>query len=115
MVCWGFADQIFAWRCATAAAGYPGSLGVEQLDAQTWADWGVDYVKYDTCNGTTHQRFRAEAVSGGFRLRNVNSNLCADVTGASIADGAAVIPFVCGTGTNSFGAGLRAHLLAIRP
>jgi alpha-galactosidase len=30
-------------------AGYPGSLGVEQLDAQTWADWGVDYVKYDNC------------------------------------------------------------------
>ena len=23
-------------------AGYPGSLGKEDLDAQTWADWGVD-------------------------------------------------------------------------
>jgi hypothetical protein len=53
-----------------------------------------------TCNGTTHQQFRAEAVSGGFRLRNVNSNLCADVTGASTTDGAAVIQFACGTGTN---------------
>jgi alpha-galactosidase len=31
-------------------AGYPGSLGHEVLDAQTWADWGVDYVKYDNCN-----------------------------------------------------------------
>jgi alpha-galactosidase len=31
-------------------AGYPGSLGVEELDAQTWADWGVDYLKYDNCN-----------------------------------------------------------------
>ena len=30
-------------------AGYPGSLGQEKLDAQTWADWGVDYVKYDNC------------------------------------------------------------------
>jgi alpha-galactosidase len=30
-------------------AGYPGSLGKEKLDAQTWADWGVDYVKYDNC------------------------------------------------------------------
>jgi alpha-galactosidase len=29
--------------------GYPGSLGKEKLDAQTWADWGVDYVKYDNC------------------------------------------------------------------
>src|SRR5262245_44174118 len=25
-------------------AGFPGSLGKEKLDAQTWADWGVDYV-----------------------------------------------------------------------
>lgn len=31
-------------------SGYPGSLGHEVLDAQTWADWGVDYVKYDNCN-----------------------------------------------------------------
>ncbi|HTV18146.1 MAG TPA: NPCBM/NEW2 domain-containing protein [Polyangiaceae bacterium] len=30
-------------------AGYPGSLGREKLDAQTWADWGVDYLKYDNC------------------------------------------------------------------
>jgi alpha-galactosidase len=30
-------------------AGYPGSLGKEKLDAKTWADWGVDYVKYDNC------------------------------------------------------------------
>jgi alpha-galactosidase len=31
-------------------AGYPGSLGHEQIDAQTFADWGVDYLKYDNCN-----------------------------------------------------------------
>jgi alpha-galactosidase len=30
-------------------AGYPGSLGHEVLDAQTWAGWGVDYLKYDNC------------------------------------------------------------------
>jgi alpha-galactosidase len=31
-------------------AGFPGSLGHEDLDAQTFADWGVDYLKYDNCN-----------------------------------------------------------------
>ena len=31
-------------------AGYPGSLGHEQVDARTFADWGVDYLKYDNCN-----------------------------------------------------------------
>lgn len=30
-------------------AGYPGSLGYEEIDARTWAQWGVDYVKYDNC------------------------------------------------------------------
>lgn len=31
-------------------AGYPGSLGHEDVDARTWAEWGVDYLKYDNCN-----------------------------------------------------------------
>ncbi|MBO0863505.1 MAG: glycoside hydrolase family 27 protein [Mycobacterium sp.] len=30
-------------------AGFPGSLGHEAVDAQTFADWGVDYLKYDNC------------------------------------------------------------------
>ena len=31
-------------------AGRPGSLGYETNDAQTYAGWGVDYLKYDNCN-----------------------------------------------------------------
>ena len=30
-------------------AGRPGSLGYEQIDAKTYASWGVDYLKYDNC------------------------------------------------------------------
>jgi Alpha galactosidase A len=30
--------------------GYPGSLFYMQLDAQTFADWHVDYLKFDGCN-----------------------------------------------------------------
>lgn len=30
-------------------AGYPGSFGHEFIDAQTFADWGVDFLKYDYC------------------------------------------------------------------
>ena len=29
--------------------GYPGILGHLQTDAQTFADWKVDYVKLDGC------------------------------------------------------------------
>lgn len=28
---------------------YAASLGREDADAQTFADWGVDYLKYDNC------------------------------------------------------------------
>ncbi|KAF8754217.1 Alpha galactosidase A [Rhizoctonia solani] len=31
-------------------AGFPGSLGYENIDAQTFAEWGIDYLKYDNCN-----------------------------------------------------------------
>lgn len=44
--------------------GRPGSLGYEDRDAQTYAEWGVDYVKVDWCHAdsldapTHYTRFR---------------------------------------------------------
>ncbi|MEU3661823.1 NPCBM/NEW2 domain-containing protein [Streptomyces sp. NPDC032940] len=32
------------------STGMPGALGHEYSDAQQFADWGVDYLKYDNCN-----------------------------------------------------------------
>ncbi|MYW10514.1 alpha-galactosidase [Streptomyces sp. SID2563] len=32
------------------SVGLPGALGHEFSDAQQFADWGVDYLKYDNCN-----------------------------------------------------------------
>jgi alpha-galactosidase len=32
-------------------AGYEGSYGHIRQDAQTFADWGIDYLKYDLCSG----------------------------------------------------------------
>ena len=29
--------------------GRPGSLGYEEIDAKTYAEWGIDYLKYDNC------------------------------------------------------------------
>jgi alpha-galactosidase len=31
-------------------AGYPGSFGHEEQDAQQYAAWGIDYLKYDWCS-----------------------------------------------------------------
>lgn len=37
-------------------AGRPGSYGFEDIDAQTYANWKVDYLKYDNCySAPTHQ------------------------------------------------------------
>ncbi|WP_231587977.1 glycoside hydrolase family 27 protein [Halostagnicola sp. A56] len=33
----------------TTCEGLPGSLGYEAKDAQSFADWGVDFLKYDNC------------------------------------------------------------------
>jgi alpha-galactosidase len=47
------------YSCAgtNTCAGRPGSKGYEYLDAETYAQWGVDYLKYDWCN-TTGQNSR---------------------------------------------------------
>ena len=29
--------------------GFPASLGLEEVDAKSYANWGVDYLKYDNC------------------------------------------------------------------
>ncbi|MFB7241805.1 NPCBM/NEW2 domain-containing protein [Streptomyces populi] len=34
------------------SAGFPGALGHEYGDARQFADWGVDYLKYDNCNNS---------------------------------------------------------------
>jgi alpha-galactosidase len=33
-------------------AGYEGSYGHEDQDAKTWAEWGIDYLKYDWCSAS---------------------------------------------------------------
>ena len=34
--------------------GYPGSEFYMQTDAETFADWGVDYLKFDGCNSNLY-------------------------------------------------------------
>lgn len=40
---------IYSSNGSLTCAGYPGSYNHEEIDAQTYADWGVDYLKYDAC------------------------------------------------------------------
>jgi alpha-galactosidase len=54
-------------------AGYPGSLGHEQTDADDFAAWGVDYLKYDNCNNQsdgTLADYQARYTAMGNALKN---------------------------------------------
>ncbi|XP_032628029.1 alpha-galactosidase A isoform X2 [Chelonoidis abingdonii] len=56
-------------------AGFPGSYGHYDLDAQTFADWGVDLLKFDGCNYGTQDQ-----LAEGYR----NMSLALNKTGRSI-------------------------------
>jgi hypothetical protein len=85
-------------NAAYTIVGVQSGKCVGVVDASTASNARLDI---ETCTGTASQRFRPEAMGGGFfRLRNERSGLCADVLGVSLNDGALVIQFACGTGQN---------------
>jgi len=47
----GLKFGIYSSPGAVCCSGRPGSRDHEQQDADTWASWGVDYLKYDRCTG----------------------------------------------------------------
>ncbi|KAK7035482.1 hypothetical protein VNI00_011775 [Paramarasmius palmivorus] len=46
----GLKIGIYSDAGTLTCAQYPASLGREALDAQTFSEWGIDYLKYDNCN-----------------------------------------------------------------
>lgn len=46
----GFVPGIYTDAGLLSCAGYPGAYGHEQLDAETFVDWGFEYLKLDGCN-----------------------------------------------------------------
>jgi alpha-galactosidase len=45
----GLGFGIYSDAGSLTCGRYSGSLGFEDVDAKTWAEWGVDYLKYDNC------------------------------------------------------------------
>ena len=46
----GFLFGMYSCAGVRTCAGYPSSFDHEFIDAKTFAEWGVDYLKYDFCN-----------------------------------------------------------------
>jgi alpha-galactosidase len=43
--------RLYTARGSGTCQGRPGSLNHELIDAQTYCDWGLDYIKIDACHG----------------------------------------------------------------
>lgn len=56
----GLKFGIYSSPGAKTCAGYEGSLGHEAQDAKLYADWGVDFLKYDLCSFNDNMQ-KAEA------------------------------------------------------
>ena len=51
----GLKFGVYTDRGTKTCAGRPGAFGYEELDANTYAEWGVDYLKEDSCNADGNQ------------------------------------------------------------
>jgi alpha-galactosidase len=62
---------IYSSAGTLTCAGFPASLNNEQRDANLWASWGIDYLKYDNCNNqgvpaqTRYTRMRDAIIATG--------------------------------------------------
>ena len=57
---------IYSDAALLTCAGYTASYGFEQQDAKTFAEWGIDYLKYDYCHAPSdsavaHKRYKKMA------------------------------------------------------
>jgi len=55
--------------------GYPASLGRERTHAQQFADWGVDYLKYDNCGDHRGRDAVSRYAAMGAALRAVDQEI----------------------------------------
>ena len=46
----GFKVGIYSSCGELTCEDMPGSYGYEEIDARTWASWGIEYLKYDYCH-----------------------------------------------------------------
>ncbi len=59
----GLKIGIYSDAAHLTCGGYPGSYGFEEQDAELWAAWGIDFLKYDYCNAPVDQATAIERYS----------------------------------------------------
>lgn len=94
----GLKFGIYSCAGTHTCAGKPASYGYEEIDAQTFAEWGVDYLKYDYC-------YKPAGVDGPSLYRRMGQALR--------ATGRPIVFSLCEWGTNEpwkWGASVGGHL-----
>lgn len=94
----GLKFGIYSCAGSHTCAGKPASYGYEETDAQTFAEWGVDFLKYDFC-------YRPPGVDGVSLYRRMGQALR--------ATGRPIVFSVCEWGSNKpweWAAGAGAHM-----
>ncbi|WP_255786739.1 lectin [Micromonospora sp. MH99] len=71
---------IYSSAGTLTCAGYPASINYEQRDANLWASWGIDYLKYDNCGDhlgrSAQQRYTAMRDALAATNRPILYSLC---------------------------------------
>ena len=65
----GLLFGLYADAGSLTCANYTGSEGYEDIDAHTFATWGVDYLKMDACN-IHHNQYETRFTAWGTALQN---------------------------------------------
>lgn len=74
-------------------AGYEGSLGHEEQDAQTYAAWGIDYLKYDLCS--YDKTLRQQAGSDPEKARDIQVQVYTKMHNALLKTGRPIVLSLC--------------------
>ena len=71
----GFKFGMYGCAGTLTCAGYPGSFDHEYVDAATFAEWGVDFLKYDYCfhSNLIHGRYLYRRM--GLALKNCGRDI----------------------------------------
>lgn len=77
----GLKIGIYSDAAPLTCAGYTASLNFEEQDAKTFADWGIDYLKYDYCGApadsvTAKKRYKKMSDALKKTNRNIVFSIC---------------------------------------
>ncbi|MFR5073244.1 MAG: glycoside hydrolase family 27 protein [Bianqueaceae bacterium] len=92
----GLKFGMFSCDGVLTCAGFPGRYGHEFQDARTFAEWGVDFLKYDNC-------YKTKSMNGELLYRRMSMALK--------ASGRDILFSACGGGASNPGTGCGARAI----